>query len=78
MKPAEAVHLGLAGLWVALLVPTLVWWADSVLWVAVMSVYACVFGSITAWAALRSGRRDREMLQQILKRLDAIEAGMVR
>jgi hypothetical protein len=30
----------LAAVWTALLIPTLLWWRDSVLWVALMSLWA--------------------------------------
>lgn len=47
------VHLGLAGAWVLLLVPTLLWWRESVLWVATISVYANVVGHLSAVEAAR-------------------------
>lgn len=34
------VHVALSLTWVALIVPTLLWWRDSVLWVALMSLWA--------------------------------------
>lgn len=29
-----------AGIWLLLLIPTLLWWKESILWVAFMSLYA--------------------------------------
>lgn len=29
-----------AWFWIACLIPTLIWWKDSILWVAAMSIYA--------------------------------------
>jgi hypothetical protein len=33
-------HLYEAFFWIAAVIPTLLWWRDAVLWVAVMSLYA--------------------------------------
>lgn len=33
-------HLIMACVWAGLAIPTLVWWKDSVLWVAFLSLYA--------------------------------------
>jgi hypothetical protein len=48
-------HLVATGVWLALAVPTLLWWRDSVLWVAVMSWYANV---VSHWAAYQSARAE--------------------
>lgn len=39
-KPVQRLHLLAAFVWVLLVVPTLVWWHESILWVAFMSLYA--------------------------------------
>ena len=57
-------HLVIAWAWGLLLVPTLLWWKESILWVAVMSVYA----NIAASAAAHEGRRARQ------ERADVLEA----
>jgi hypothetical protein len=44
----------MAGLWAALLVPTLLWWRDSILWVAAMSLYANFIGHWSAYQAARA------------------------
>ena len=51
----EHRHLLLGWMWVGLLVPTLLWWKESILWVAVMSIYANVEASFAA----HEGRRQR-------------------
>ncbi|WP_086732663.1 hypothetical protein [Streptomyces glaucescens] len=51
---AAAVHYGMAGLWALLLVPTLIWWPNSVLWVAFMSLYANFVGHLSAAKASRA------------------------
>lgn len=44
--------------WLVLVVPTLLLWRDSVLWVALMSVWANVAGHWSAWQATRAERDD--------------------
>ncbi len=41
-------------IWLALLLPTLLLWSESVLWVAVMSIWANVAGHWSAWQAARA------------------------
>jgi hypothetical protein len=41
-------HLLLAGMWVLLAVPTVLWWEHSILWVAFMSLYANFEASLAA------------------------------
>jgi hypothetical protein len=40
--------------WACLVVPTVVWWKDSILWVAFMSLYANFVGHFSAWGAVRA------------------------
>lgn len=58
------IHLWLAVLWTVLVVPTLVYWRDSIAWVAFMSIYAIVVshavGIIAAWVEIRAKRRNGE------------------
>lgn len=51
------LHAALTLLWVLLAVPTLLWWRDSVAWVALMSLYANVAGHWAAWQAARAEER---------------------
>lgn len=37
---ASTIHTCLTVLWALLAVPTLLWWRESVLWVALMSLWA--------------------------------------
>lgn len=55
----EYHHLWEAMLWVALIVPTLLWWKESVLWVALMSLYANYKTAIGAHEG-RQARRNTE------------------
>lgn len=48
------VHVALAGVWALLLLPTLLYWRNSVLWVAFMSLYANFVGHLSAAQAARA------------------------
>lgn len=41
-------------LWLALTVPSLLWWKDSILWVIVISLWANIVGHFSAYLAARS------------------------
>ena len=49
-------HLAMTVVWGLMLIPTLIWWKDSVLWVALMSVYACVMGH---WSSYQGSRAEK-------------------
>jgi len=38
-------------MWVVLGIPTILWWKDSILWVAIMSIYANAEASFSAHEA---------------------------
>jgi len=48
------LHLVLAIVWAALVVPTLLFWRSSLLWIAFMSLYANFVGHWSAYQAARS------------------------
>jgi hypothetical protein len=48
------IHATLVLLWAASIVPTLLWWRESVLWVALMSVWANLAAHFSAWQAARA------------------------
>jgi hypothetical protein len=56
------VHLLLALFWVAMLVPTVLWWYDSVAYVVAMSWYAIVVSHLSALAACRAEEKVDEKL----------------
>lgn len=41
-------------IWMALVIPTLLLWSESILWVALMSVWANVASHFAAWQASRT------------------------
>ena len=48
------LHAGATVMWALLLIPTVLWWRDSVFWVALMSVWANLAGHAGAWQAARA------------------------
>lgn len=54
-------HIGSAVLWAAMSIPTLLWWKDSILWVALMSIYAIVIGHWSAAQAAEAEEKIDEM-----------------
>lgn len=48
------VHLILTAVWATLAIPTLLWWRESILWIAFMSLYANVAGHWSAYQAARA------------------------
>lgn len=51
-------HLIMMAAWGLALVPTLLWWKDSILWVASMSLYANIGAH---WSAYQASRAEREV-----------------
>ncbi len=63
MKPQtmERVHLVLTLVWVLTIIPTLIWWRESILWIAFMSLYAIVVSHWSCWQAARAEKSVKEM-----------------
>jgi hypothetical protein len=53
-RRAATLHYCLAGVWALLVIPTLLFWKNSVLWVAAMSLYANFVGHLSAAKASRA------------------------
>jgi hypothetical protein len=53
-KRWRLVHAVLTIVWIALLVPSLLWWSNSIKWVVLMSVWANIAGHFSAWQAARA------------------------
>lgn len=51
----KLIHRAIAAGWLLLAVPTLLWWRESILWVAFMSLYANV---ASHWAAAQAAEAD--------------------
>lgn len=46
--------------WALLLIPTILWWKDSIFWVATMSLYANVVGH---WSSYQAARAEKKIDQ---------------
>lgn len=53
-------HLALAGVWAALAVPTVLFWKESILWVAFMSLYANFVGHFSAYEAAKAKEQAKK------------------
>lgn len=60
-------HRLLAVFWVVMLVPTILWWKDAVVWVAIMSIYANFEASMAAHAADKTDHGVADKLDEILE-----------
>lgn len=47
-------------IWIVLLIPTVLWWKDAVLWVAIMSIYANQKTALAAWKGQRAKKAAEE------------------
>jgi hypothetical protein len=47
-------HFVMMNVWLVLIVPTLLLWKDSIVWVAFMSLYANFVGHFSGWDAARA------------------------
>jgi hypothetical protein len=56
----RAFHGTLTGVWLLLIVPSLVWWRESVPWLVFMSVWANVAGHFASWQAARVEVKEDE------------------
>jgi hypothetical protein len=48
------LHLSFTVLWFLLVIPTVIWLHNSVLWVGLISCYANAVGHFSAWQATRA------------------------
>lgn len=48
------------GVWALLAVPTALWWKESILWVALMSLYANIGAHWSAYQGARAEKASRE------------------
>ena len=51
-------HLAMMVAWAIALIPTLLWWKESLLWVATMSLYANFVGHFAAYDAARAEEKS--------------------
>lgn len=53
-KAWKKVHLTLTVVWALLVIPTALFWNESVLWIGLISCYANMVGHFSAWQASRA------------------------
>ncbi len=53
-------HLAMTAIWLLALIPTLLWWKESILWVPTMSLYANVVGHFSAWQAAKAEKSNEK------------------
>jgi len=53
-KTWRHIHATLTLVWFLLVIPTVILWADSVLWVALISCYANAAAHFSAWQGTRA------------------------
>jgi hypothetical protein len=46
-------HAAMTAGWAVLIIPSVLWWSDSIRWVVVMSVWANLAGHFSSWQAAR-------------------------
>lgn len=66
-------HFYLAMGWVTLAIPTVGWWKTSILWVAIMSLYANYESSMAADAARREKLAMEKKWADMMARMNRIE-----
>jgi hypothetical protein len=59
---ASTIHTSLTVLWALLAIPTLLWWRESVTWVALMSLWANI-GS--HWAAREAAKAKESQAKEV-------------
>jgi hypothetical protein len=53
-KTWRRFHSTATGVWFLAIIPTVLWWPDSVLWVGLISCYANAVGHFSAWQGSRA------------------------
>lgn len=58
--------------WTVLILPTVLVWKDSVLWVALISVYALIVSHFAAYDASRAERRQQQDKERLESKIDVL------
>lgn len=58
---ATRLHLGLTLFWALLTLPTVLWWRESILWIALMSIYSIIVGH---WGAFEAAKADERLRKE--------------
>lgn len=68
----RAANFWMTLFWLVLIGPTLLWWRDSILWVALLSIWANVVSHYTAYLSARVEVREESIEEDI----EAVEANV--
>jgi hypothetical protein len=63
-KYLRRFHLCFVIVWTIAIIPTLLLWKDSVLWIALMSVWANIQGHFASYMAARTEQREMDQRDQ--------------
>ena len=61
----RTINLWLTVFWLILIAPTLIWWRNSILWVAVLSIWANVVSHYTAYLSARVEVREEDIEDEL-------------
>jgi hypothetical protein len=60
LKYLRYYHLTMMVIWPLLAIPTILWWKESVVWVAILSLYANFASEFAAWHGARTEKKQDE------------------
>lgn len=58
-------HATMTALWLVAIVPSLLWWSESLKWIVLMSVWANVAGHFSAWQGTRAEANSESAAPQL-------------
>ncbi len=64
-KYEDKVHLALAGIWLLMMIPTILFWSNSVVVVLIYSVYALVGAHIAAYEAAKDDSQIDLLIEEV-------------
>jgi RsiW-degrading membrane proteinase PrsW (M82 family) len=69
------VHGALTVVWALLMIPSLLFWQESVPWLVIMSCWANVAGSAASWQSARADRNSPtcEQLDRLERKVSALQ-----
>lgn len=65
-------HVTMIPVWMLLAIPTIMWWKESILWVATMSLYANWVGHFGAYDAARAESELRAEIEKLRAEVRAL------
>ncbi len=53
-KRGSALHMMWAGVWAILVIPSMLWWYESILWVILVSLWANIYTCLSAYEGAKA------------------------